>query len=191
MAKHCPKCNFLNPYNAHICGECGHTLVLPKTTEKPKKPDHLDLASRISWKSIGIEKLNQEARPPLVIALTLCLFAYGLILLVVSISTWCKFVYGLSFIMLPDHLYPLLLGVFLGAFTIILAFGFYLLKRLVVIWYFIWIGMHALLLLILWFGLWKPEWFTIKVGGFFGAIIIVELIGIPFVLRAKGHLMEN
>ena len=191
MAKHCPKCNFLNPYNAHICGECGQTLILPKTPEKPKKPVHLNVSSRTSWKPIGIEKVNQEARPALVIALTLCLFTYGLILLVVSINKWCRFVDGLSFIMLPAHLYPLLLGVFLGAFTIILAFGFYLLKRWVSIWYFVWIGIQVLLLILLWFGLWRPDWFTMKVGGSFGAIILLELIGVPFVLRAKSHLIEN
>jgi ribosomal protein L40E len=192
MARHCPKCNFLNPYSAQICGECGHALIFPKIREKPKKPDHLNLASRISWKSIGIEKVDQEARSPLVVILTLCLFAYGLILLVLSISIWFKFVYGLSFVLLPAHLYPLLLGIFLGAFTIILAFGISLLKRWVVTWYFIWIGIQALVLLLLWFGLWKPDWFTIKVASVFSTIILMELISIPFVLRLKsGKLLKS
>jgi len=56
MARHCPKCNFFNPYSAQICGECGQTLIFPKTMEKPKKPDHLNLESLISWKYFGIEK---------------------------------------------------------------------------------------------------------------------------------------
>jgi ribosomal protein L40E len=185
MAKHCPKCNFFNPYSAQICGECGHTLILPKTKEKRKKPDHLNLASRISWKSFGIEKVGKEARSPLVISLTLCLFAYGLILVVFSIGKWFKFAYGLGFVMLPAHLYPLLLGIFLGAFTIILAFGISLLKRWVVTWYFVWIGIQALALPLLLFGLWRPEWLTIKVAGVFSTVILVELIGIPFVLRLK------
>lgn len=191
MARHCPKCNFLNPYSAQICGECGHTMIFPKTVEKPKKPDHLNLASRISWKSIGIEKVDQEARSPLVIILTLSLFVYGLILLVLSISIWFKFVYGLSFVLLPAHLYPLLLGIFLGTFTIILAFGISLLKRWVAIWYFIWIGVQGLVFLILRFGLWYPDWFTIKVGGVFISIILLELISIPFILRLKSQLIEN
>jgi hypothetical protein len=42
-----------------------------------------------------------------------------------------------------------------------------------------------LALLVLLFGLWEPEWFTIRVTGVFSAIILVELIGVPFVLRLK------
>lgn len=185
MARHCPKCNFFNPYCAQICGECGHTLILPKTAEKPKKQDHLNLASRISWKSIGIEKVDREAGSPLVISLSLSLFVYGLTLVVLSITTWFKFAYGLSFVLFPAHLYPLLLGIFLGAFTLILAFGISLLKRWVVTWYFVWIGIQALVLLLIWFGLWKPDWFTIRIAGAFSTIILIELIGVPFVLRLK------
>ncbi|MGA1841845.1 MAG: hypothetical protein ACMUIU_14585 [bacterium] len=185
MAKHCPKCNFFNPYSAQICGECGHTLILPKTAQKPKKQDRLNLASRVSWKSIGIEKMDREAGSPLVISLSLSLFAYGLILIMISIITWFKLTYGLSFVMLPDHLYPLLLGIFLGAFTLILAFGISLLKRWVVTWYYVWIGVQALVLLLLRFGSWRPDWFSTKVAVAFSAIILIELIGIQFVIRLK------
>ena len=71
MAKHCPKCNFLNPYGAQICGECGHPLILPKVLPQAKKTDHVSITSRIRWKSIGIEKVDKEARPPLIIPLPL------------------------------------------------------------------------------------------------------------------------
>lgn len=186
MARHCPKCNFFNPYSAQICGECGHTLILPKTSERPKETDRSNLASRISWKSIGIEKLQREAGSPLVISLSLSIFAYGLILIMLSIIKWLRFADGgLSFIMLPDHLYPLLLGILLGSFTLILAFGIPLHKRWVVKWYFVWIGVQVLVFFFLRFGFWRPDWFTAQVAGLFIAIIIIELIGIRFVLRLK------
>ncbi|MGA1863464.1 MAG: hypothetical protein ACMUHX_00215 [bacterium] len=185
MAKHCPKCNFFNPYSAQICGECGHALILPKAAEKPKKPDRLNLASRISWKSVSIEKVNRGAMSPLVISLSLSLFAYGLILIVLSIITWFKIAYGLSFVMLPDHLYPLLLGISLGSFTLILAFGISLYKRWVVTWYYVWTGIQVLVLLLLLFGSWRPDWFSTKVAGIFSAIILIEMIGFQFITKLK------
>ena len=61
MAENCPKCNFLNPYGAQICGECGNTLITAESREHPLKTDRINAPSEIKWASIGLEKADKEA----------------------------------------------------------------------------------------------------------------------------------
>jgi hypothetical protein len=178
----------MNPYGAQICGECGHPLIVPRPMNLGKKLDRQRLSSGIGWKSIGLEKANQRANPFLIKILVLCLFAYGLIIVMLSLATWFKPLYGLDFILIPAHLYPLLLGIFLGAFTLILAFGIYLNKKWVFVWYPVWFGLQVLILFLFLVGWWRPRWFTIKLSIVFSAIILIELLMISFVARSKGRL---
>ena len=112
MAKNCPKCNFLNPYGAQICGECGHLIMSPKTVEQVKGLSHPRAPSGISLKSIGLEKADLGARLSLTAVLALSLFIYGFIIILLSVLKWFKPADGLHFILLPAHIYPLLLEAF-------------------------------------------------------------------------------
>ena len=185
MAKNCPKCNFLNPYGAQICGECGHPIMTPKIMPQGKRLKQPSVPSGISLQSIGLEKANRGVDLSINTLLALCLFVYACIIITLSILKWFKPVYGMQFILLPANLYPLILGSLFGVFTIALAFGYSKQKKWVVLWYFVWVGLQALLLLIFLLGWWNPDWFTVKVRIIFLVIIVIECVLIPFLLRAK------
>jgi len=185
MARHCPKCNFLNPYGAQICGECGHPLMAAKTPRPKRETKHGRLPATIRWKAIGLQKMNQGVGRRLLQVMATGLFLYGVAVLVLSIAKWFKPAHGLQFILHPAHMYPLLLGLFFGAFTLLLAFGCYFRKPWAGIWYFIWVGTQVALLLILALGWWRPEWLTPRGHFIFGFIILIELILVPFVARLQ------
>lgn len=187
MAEHCPRCNFLNPYGAQICGECGHILVEPEARDRGIKKTPSMPHSGIRWTSIGLRRADQEVPSPRVIALALGLFAYGLVAIILSVSIWFRPVYGLSFITLSAHFYPLLIGIFFGGLTIILSYGFYRHRQWVFNSYFLWVGIQALVLFLLMAGLWRPWWFGINAQIVFSLIILVEILLLPFVLRMRRH----
>ncbi|MGA1791897.1 MAG: hypothetical protein ACMUIM_10450 [bacterium] len=185
MAKNCPKCNFLNPYGAQICGECGHPIMTPKIMDQGKRLKQPSVPSGISLQSIGLEKAERGVTLSINTLSALCLFIYGLIIITLSILKWFEPVYGMQFILLPANLYPLILGILFGSFTIALAFGYFKQRPWVVLWYFVWVGLQAVLLLIFMIGWWNPDWFTIKVRIIFLVLIVIECIFIPFLLRLK------
>ena len=185
MAKNCPKCNFLNPYGAQICGECGHPIMTPKIIPQGKRVKQQGVPSGISLQSIGLEKANRGVDLSINSIVALCLFIYGSIIITLSIFKWFKPVYGVQFILLPSNLYPLILSILFGFFTIALAFGYSKQRPWVVLWYFVWVGLQALLLLIFLLGWWNPDWFTLKLRIIFLVIILIECIPIPFLLRMK------
>lgn len=186
MANHCPICNFLNPHGAQICGECGHVLIMAEASkDRVMKKGPTKAPSGIKWASIGLKRADRETGHPWIIALALCLFTYGLAILILSIAMWFKPVNGLGFICLPAHLYPLFIGIFFGILTMLVAFGIYRQKRWIVIWYLVWSGLQALLLLILWAGWWRPVWFNIKAQMIFSLIIFIQILLFPFILRLK------
>lgn len=186
MARHCPKCNFLNPYGAQICGECGHPLMAPKASRPKRQTEHKRLPASIRWKAIGLQRMNQGVDRRLLYGMAAGLFCYGFVVLVFSIVKWFKPAHGLQFLLNPAHLYPLLLGIFFGAFTLLLAYGCYFRKGWVGLWYFIWVGTQVALLLIFVVAWWSPEWLTPMVHLLFGFIILIELILVPFVARLQG-----
>lgn len=187
MATHCPLCNFLNPYGAQICGECGNVLISDQTQARSVKRDLPKAPSGIKWKFIGLRRANRERKSPLVVALTLSLFIYGLAILILSVATWLRPSYGLGFICMPAHLYPFLTGVFLGTLTIFIAYGLYCHKHRMLLWYLVWVGIQALLLLLMWVGWRKAVWLSIKAQIIFGLIILAEILLVPIVLRLKAH----
>ena len=191
MAKRCQKCNFLNPYGAQVCGECGHPLVTPKPVQQKKKVNHSRGISGISWGSIGLEKAPQEPTSLVIILLASGLFVYGLILLSISIATWFRPTYGFDFIMNPLHLYPLLLGILFGIFSLVLAFGFYSRKSWIVMWYLIWVGLQFVVLVFLMAGFWKPDWFALKAKVILSLVIIIQLLPIPLVRKMKGRTVSH
>ncbi|MBN2373865.1 zinc ribbon domain-containing protein [bacterium] len=186
MAEHCPRCNFLNPYGAQICGECGHTLIEHEIRSREiKKTASTPHHTGIRWTSIGLRRADHDAPSAKIIALSLCIFAYGLFVTIVSIFIWFKPLHGLGFICRPDNLYPLLAGVFFGGLTITISYGFYRQGQWVFRGYVFWVGLQILVMFLSIAGIWMPWWLGIKAQIVLSIIILVEILSIPFVLRIR------
>ncbi len=191
MAKNCPICNFKNPYGAQVCGDCGHELITPQIQKRDYKGTTSRASSDIEWASIGLKRidkeLGKEKKPLFINILTLSLFSYGLIILILSTATWFRPVFGWDFIVFHEHLYPLLIGIFLGILTIFFAFGVYRDKKRILRYYFIWVGIQLLLLFMLRSGLWRLSWFGLYKDMIFSMIISVQVLLFPVFLKLKNR----
>jgi len=205
MADNCPVCNFHNPCGAQVCGECGHDLGGPrrgvgtvkdgvtetrKDEREAKKSKQKGEVNEIKWEAIGLLRIDkdrhrQDGKFPLIMALTIGLFLYGLIILIYTLVAWFKPVLGVEFIFFREHFYPLLLGIFLGLFTMFLAYGIYQIKQWIVQYYLIWIALQIIMLFMLRGGWWRPAWFIPRYEIIFSLIISVEILLFPVILKLK------
>lgn len=172
MPSACPKCNFINPWGAEICGECGVNLLLEKET-----------------KELFIHLKREKEKVPIIFRIVGYLIGINAVFLV-----------GMAFVPFflsykIDFIYPFVgLFLFLGSLGFVVSYGMLYIKQWLFSAYSMWVAIKLFLYVLLWADLWQiipTQWLESNRMRALFVVLIIEIILIPFIFKRHSRLEMN
>jgi len=176
MSLSCPKCRFINPWGAEICGECGFSLV--SEIEKDKKEEKYP--QLISGKKKGV---SVAFRILGYIFLLNSILLVGLGVAPFFLSFEGQSVYGV-----------VLIFSCLGGLGFIVSNGFLQARYWIVAVYSMWVAIKIFLYVLFWAGLWQPippSLLTSSRIAVLLGMLLVEIALVPYVYVKGNELQKN